>query len=161
MAETSPLRTAPPFELPTQKGDMRSLAQLLEKGPVLLAFHRGTWCPNCRSRFGELACNARAYADRGVQVVAVVAQSSEPVRTYIEETGLPFDILIDKSRAVLKAYGVWHAVGLSAWNIAKPALFLIDRSGAIRYSFVAKSQREFPSHAEIVKAIDTMVTADR
>jgi peroxiredoxin len=43
MAETSPLLTAPPFELPTQKGDIRSLAQFLEKGPVLLAFHRGTW----------------------------------------------------------------------------------------------------------------------
>ena len=43
MADTSPLRTAPPFQLPTQKGDARSLAQYLEKGPVLLAFHRGTW----------------------------------------------------------------------------------------------------------------------
>jgi peroxiredoxin len=43
MSETSTLRTAPGFELPTQKGEMRSLAQFLEKGPVLLAFHRGTW----------------------------------------------------------------------------------------------------------------------
>lgn len=43
MAETSPLRIAPPFELPTQKGDLQSLAQFLQKGPVLLAFHRGTW----------------------------------------------------------------------------------------------------------------------
>jgi peroxiredoxin len=43
MSDTSPLRTAPPFELPTQKGDLRSLAQFLQKGPVLLAFHRGTW----------------------------------------------------------------------------------------------------------------------
>ena len=88
-----------------------------------------------------------------MQVVAVVAQSSEPVRTYIEETGLPFNILIDKSRAVLKAYGVWHAFGLSAWNIARPALFLIDPSGAIRYSFIANRQQEFPSHAEIMEAI--------
>ena len=39
----SPLTDAPPFELPTQKGDLRSLAQYLAKGPVLLAFHRGTW----------------------------------------------------------------------------------------------------------------------
>jgi peroxiredoxin len=31
------------FELPTQKGDVRSLASFLSKGPVLLAFHRGTW----------------------------------------------------------------------------------------------------------------------
>jgi peroxiredoxin len=96
-----------------------------------------------------------------VQVAAVVAQSSEPVRTYVEETGLPFNILIDKSRAVVKAYGVWHAFGLSAWNIARPALFLIDRSGAIRYSFIANRQQEFPSHAEIMKAVDTMLTADR
>jgi peroxiredoxin len=43
MARTSPLTTAPPFELPTQKGDRVRLADLLARGPVLLAFHRGTW----------------------------------------------------------------------------------------------------------------------
>ena len=43
MPQTSTLQTAPPFELPTQKGDLRSLAEILQKGPVLLAFHRGTW----------------------------------------------------------------------------------------------------------------------
>ena len=83
----------------------------------------------------------------------MVAQSSETVRRYIEETGLPFNILIDESRAVLKAYGVWHPVGLTAWNIARPAVFVIDRSGAIRYSFVGDRQTEFPSHEEIVAAL--------
>jgi len=43
MSTTSTLRIAPPFELPTQKGEVRSLAQLLANGPVLLTFHRGTW----------------------------------------------------------------------------------------------------------------------
>jgi peroxiredoxin len=43
MGHQSPLTTAPPFELPTQKGDKASLADFLAKGPVLLAFHRGTW----------------------------------------------------------------------------------------------------------------------
>jgi peroxiredoxin len=86
--------------------------------------------------------------------VAVVAQSSEPVRRYIEETGLPFNILIDESRDVLKAYGVWHRAGLTAWNIARPALFLIDQQGRIRYSFVAERQDEFPSSAEISTALD-------
>jgi peroxiredoxin len=90
-------------------------------------------------------------------VVAVVAQSSDRVRTYIEETGLPFNILVDESRGVLKAYGVWHAIGLTAWNIARPALFLIDRSGAIRYSFVADRQDEFPEHEEIMGAIESTI----
>ena len=43
MPTTSMLAAAPPFELPTQKGDKRTLAEFLAKGPVLLAFHRGTW----------------------------------------------------------------------------------------------------------------------
>jgi peroxiredoxin len=43
MSKPSPLQTAPPFELPTQKGEVQSLTHFLQKGPVLLAFHRGTW----------------------------------------------------------------------------------------------------------------------
>jgi peroxiredoxin len=43
MATQSNLTIAPPFQLPTQKGELRSLADFLAKGPVLLAFHRGTW----------------------------------------------------------------------------------------------------------------------
>lgn len=38
-----PGATAPDFSLPTNRGDQRSLAEYLARGPVLLAFHRGTW----------------------------------------------------------------------------------------------------------------------
>ena len=93
------------------------------------------------------------YLSLGVQVVAIVAQRSEKVRRFIEETGLPFNILVDDSREVVKAYGVWHRVGFDAWNIARPALFLVDRQGIIRYSFVASSQFEFPSHEQILEEI--------
>ena len=43
MAHRSPLRTAPPFALPTQKGEVQALSEFLARGTVLLAFHRGTW----------------------------------------------------------------------------------------------------------------------
>ena len=85
-----------------------------------------------------------------------MAQRSDAVRRYIEESGLPFNILVDESREVLKAYGVWHRMGLDAWNIARPALFLIDRNGSIRYSFIADSQEEFPSHDEILSALNLL-----
>ena len=83
----------------------------------------------------------------------MVAQSSEKVRRYIEESGLPFNILIDESRDTLKAYGVWHRVGLDAWNIARPSVFLIDPTAAVRYSFIGDRQTEFPSHQEIMAAV--------
>ncbi len=87
-------------------------------------------------------------------MVAVVAQSSAPVRRYVEETGLPFHILVDGSREVTKSYGVWHKVGLDAWNISRPALFVIDASGVIRAIFVAERQDEFPGTAEIEQILE-------
>jgi peroxiredoxin len=76
----------------------------------------------------------------------VVAQRSEKVKRYIEDTGLPLDILIDDARDTVKAYGVWHRIGFDAWNIARPSLFIIDPRGIIRYMFVADFQTEFPEH---------------
>ncbi len=87
-----------------------------------------------------------------MQIVAVVAQRSEKVRRYIEDTGLPFNILIDDTREVIKAYGVWHRIGIDAWNIARPALFIIGTDGVIRAVFVGERQDEFPSHEEIMEA---------
>ncbi len=62
---------------------------------------------------------------------------------------MPFTVLIDSSRDTLRAYGVWHRIGLDAWNIARPALFLIRQDRSIARSFVASNQRQFPAHEEI------------
>ena len=52
-----------------------------------------------------------------------------------------------------KQYGVWHRIGLDAWNIARPAAFVIDRSGIIRAVFVGETQAEFPSSGDVDEAI--------
>jgi peroxiredoxin len=43
MSHPSELSLAPSFTLPSDRGEMVSLEALLAKGPLLLAFHRGTW----------------------------------------------------------------------------------------------------------------------
>jgi len=93
--------------------------------------------------------------------VAIVAQRADAVRRYIEEVGLPFEILIDETRSVAKAYGVWHAWGLDAYNIARPAVFLIDRTGVIHYSFIASRQSQYPSPKEVMGAIEELLSGDR
>ena len=87
-------------------------------------------------------------------MTGVLAQNREAVRRYIEETGLPFDILIDERRDMAKAYGVWHRIGIDALNIARPAVFLVEQDGTIGYSFIGDSQREYPSQADILGAAD-------
>ena len=88
-----------------------------------------------------------------MEPVAVLPQRREPVERFVARTQPPFEILIDETRAVVKAYGVWHRIGLDAWNIARPAVFLIDRDRSIRYSFIGTSQTQFPTHEEILRAI--------
>jgi len=51
---------------------------------------------------------------------------------------------------------VWHRVGIDAWNIARPALFLIDTSGVVRAVFVGERQNEFPAHEEIAAALEQL-----
>jgi peroxiredoxin len=87
-------------------------------------------------------------------VVAVIAQKPGPVRRYVEETGLPFHILIDETREVTKRYGIWYRFGLTGVNIAKPALFLIDTGRIIRAVFVGERQDDFPGDADITRALD-------
>lgn len=86
--------------------------------------------------------------------VAILAQKPDAVARFIDETRPPFRVLVDESRNVVRAYGVWHRIGFDAWNIARPALFLIARDGAILRSFVAKHQGEFPAHEEILRWLE-------
>jgi peroxiredoxin len=68
---------------------------------------------------------------------------------------LPFPVLCDEDRAVIKAYGVWHPIGIDAFNMARPASFLIDgQSRAIRFMFVGSNQFERTDLATILRTAD-------
>ena len=87
-------------------------------------------------------------------MTAVLAQDGSAVRRYVEDTGLPFDILIDERRDVLRAYGVWHRIGLDAWNISRPAVFLINADATIAFASISDTQWEYPSVDQILAAAD-------
>jgi peroxiredoxin len=89
-------------------------------------------------------------------VTAVVTDRREKIRRYIEETGLPFDVLIDETRGVIRAYGVWHRAGIFTWNNARPAAFLIGADGSIRGSWIGGNQTQFPSREEILERLGNL-----
>ena len=86
-------------------------------------------------------------------MTAIVADKRERMRRFIEETGLPFDVLIDERRDVIRAFGVWHRLGIVTWNRARPAVFLIDPDASIRASWIGQTQREFPTRDQILGAL--------
>ena len=63
-------------------------------------------------------------------MVAVLAQKQSQVRRYVEDKGLPFFILVDEDRDRHEAVRRLAAHQLDAWNIARPAVFVIETSVA-------------------------------
>jgi peroxiredoxin len=102
---------------------------------------------------GVVADNLENIRTHDVQIVPVLAQRADAVRHYVEETGLPFDILLDERRDTVRAYGVWHRIGLDAWNIARPGWFLIERDGSISWSFIGDTQHEAPALEDLLSAV--------
>ena len=101
----------------------------------------------------ELAQDVEEYRRHGVDAAAVLPQRASAAHGYLHEQNFPFDVLLDEAREVVKAYQVWHRIGLDAWNTSRPAVFLIEQDRSIRYSFIGESQREFPALDEILRAM--------
>jgi peroxiredoxin len=119
---------------------------------LLLVFHRGMWCPSCRRQLTELEDALPTLETAGIRVAAVLAQAWFRARASLEKAGEPyrFPILCDGDRKVVKAYGVWHPLGIDAFNSAHPASFLIDRGKTLRYSFVGSTQFQRAAMGDIL-----------
>lgn len=136
--------TAPDFTLPDgATGQERHLAQWVGQD-VLLVFFRGTWCPFCRRQMRVLTENHARLTAGGVQVVGVVCQEAASVRRWLHNNPLPFPLLVDESRAVAKAYGVHYWLSWEGFNLAKPSLFILDRTRKITFGHVGAHMRDLP-----------------
>ena len=64
----------PRFVLPDENGELLSLEQLIEKGPVAIVFHRGHWCPYCRINTMALAEVQEQIVGEGGQLTAITPE---------------------------------------------------------------------------------------
>src|SRR5271169_6201781 len=87
--------TAPKFELPDAHGKMVKSTELLAKGPLVVTFYRGVWCPYCNMDLQALE-EARAEIEaRGASLVAISQQTAPNSRKSQRQNGLGFLILSD------------------------------------------------------------------
>ena len=75
---------------------------------------------------------------------------------YFAEHPISFPFLLDEDRRITKAYGVHHAVGLDALNIAHPATFIVDRHGMIRMIYVGLDQHDRMPVQAILEVLRTI-----
>ncbi|MFQ5803334.1 MAG: peroxiredoxin family protein [Candidatus Methylomirabilales bacterium] len=113
---------APDFTLPDLDGNETSLSTY--KGRVVLLNFWATWCPPCRLEMPTMEKAYRKYRDKGFEVVAVSVDAGpkSAVRSFFEEFGLSFQVLLDPDMETLRAFR----------GFSLPMTVVIDRQGVIR-----------------------------
>jgi peroxiredoxin len=72
---------------------------------------------------------------------------------FLEKHPISSVFLLDEDRAVTKAYGLHHALGTDAINIAHPATLAIDRGGSVRYIYRGDNQLDRAPIDEVIGAL--------
>lgn len=138
----------PLFALPDQEGRLVLLEKLTEAGPVVVAFHRGHWCPFCRMAMTGLA-EIQEKA-RPAQIVAISCELPRYTRRIRNEVGAGFPFLSDMdarytlslklaawlddtlTRIISEAgYDIPVYQGAGDWILPIPAVFVVDMNGIV------------------------------
>lgn len=95
---------------------------------------------------------------RGVEIVAVSVDSNQDSRTLCASRGYTFPFLSDPKAEVIRRYGVLHPRGgEDGHDIARPAEFLVDASGTIRWVNLTGNIRVRARPEAVLKAIDNLL----
>jgi peroxiredoxin len=104
----------------------------------------------------QLESSYDEFAQRGAGLIVIAAQKIEGLfrgKEHVHQHKYPFPVLFDETRRVTRAYGVHHAIGADAFNIARPSTFIVKGDGKIGWIAISPNQVERPDIEQILKAI--------
>lgn len=162
----------PEFELTNATGETVKLSGLLEKGPLVISFYRGGWCPYCNLELKALQDSLWAIREQGGDLVAISPEMPDHSLSTKEKNELEFEVLTDQSNEIAKQLGIVHQiddelngiyqeVGINVENhnqdgnneLPLPAIYVIDQKRIIRWAFVRADYRNRAEPAEVIEAL--------
>ncbi len=162
----------PDFMLPSAEGRLVSLDSQLARGPVVISFFRGEWCPFCRLMLAALAEALPEIEAAGASLLALTPETGGLALTMKTFHNARFEVLCDVDFGVGLAAGVvfrvpklyrarLEASGLSfparhgnaAWCLPVPATFVLGRDGRVAWRFVDVDFAHRAEPADIIAAL--------
>lgn len=123
----SPGDAAPDFTLPDHDGRKRSLRDLRDGGPLILYFYPADFTPGCTKEACDLRDLHAKILSAGLKVVGISPQSPDSHQRFREQHALPFTLLSDEEKEVIRAYDVDGPLGIGV----RRATYLLDAKGKI------------------------------
>lgn len=162
---------APDFTLQNAAGNQVSLSQYLERGPVVLTWYRGGWCPYCNLTLHRLQEELPNFKATNANLIALTPELPDQSLSTQEKHQLEFEVLSDLANTVAKQYGIvfeltpkvadiyQNAFDLHAYNgdesneLPLAATYVIDQEGIIQYAFLDAEYRNRAEPADILLAL--------
>lgn len=163
---------APLFHLKNAFGKDISLEEELKKGPVILVFYRGAWCPFCNMYLHVLQENLETFKKYGAQLITVTPQTPKKSAQQIQKDGYPFEVLSDLNNRVMKEYKLYfelpqevldiyeeHNLGIEVKEeqptaLPIPGSFVIDTKGVVR---AMQAQTDYRVRMEPELIVDALI----
>ena len=154
---------APDFKGKDQNGNEIALKDLRKKGPVVIIFYRGYWCPYCNKELQKLEDSLQLIKGKGAQLIAITPEKREGIAKTVEKTKVSYSIITDDELKIMKAYDVAYqvdtktidrykmaSIDLAANNGQKPdavylpvpAVYIIGKDGEIKYRFFEEDYKK-------------------
>jgi peroxiredoxin Q/BCP len=136
---------APEFTLPDETGKDRSLTELLSPGAIVLYFYPADFTPGCTRQACVLRDLHSQIERAGLRVVGISPQSPQTHAKFKSKYQLPYVLLSDEHKTVIKMYGVNGPLGIGVRRVS----YLIDGGRRIRDAVLADFR--IGRHADFVR----------
>ncbi|HTM02843.1 MAG TPA: redoxin domain-containing protein [Vicinamibacterales bacterium] len=144
---------APDFALPNQDRDTVRLSDELKKGPVVLAFMPAAFSSVCTTEMCTFRDSSPELGDVGARVLGITTDTFFSLKAWADAQKIPFTLLSDYNKDVIRQYGVANPDMIGLKDIAKRAVFVIDRNGVVRHREVLEDARNEPDYGKVRAAV--------
>ena len=161
------------FTLANHLGKNVELVDLLKKGPVVISFYRGAWCPYCNLELKALNDYLPQFKTKSAQLVAISPQLPDQTLTTAQKNELEFDVLSDVGNKVAQQFGLLftldkriqelytgfgidfeHTYGNKTYQLPLPATYVINQEGVITYAFLNEDYTLRAEPCDVMTALD-------
>jgi peroxiredoxin len=170
---------APQITLPGVDGKPFDVSTLLAKGPVVVTFYRGGWCPYCNLELRAYQNLLPKLRAAGASLVAISPEKPDDTVTTAEKNALTFPVLSDVGQIVGKAFGLvytftdelkwaYDAFGLDIpakngapdeWSLPLSATYVIGMNGVILFADTGVDYRRRAEPLEVLAVLQRSVQA--
>lgn len=154
------------FTLPDQNGKAIKLSNLLAKGPIVVSFYRGGWCPYCNLELKAFNALLPDFKAHGAELIAISPQLPDSSLDTVQKNALEFTVLSDVGNKIAEQFGlvftlderlkpIYAKLGLDlpksngddSYQLPLPSTYVINQRAEVAYAFVSEdyTQRAEPN----------------